>query len=98
VTFPGGGSCDGAVGGSFGGDVPLPSVAGGVTPADRKNGSAAAGGSSRGDDVPLPGASRRVIAADCETGSGPAASRGSDPTVPGARILGKTTDGRLCRY
>src|SRR5262249_12888265 len=86
-------SCDGAVGGSFGGDVALPSVAGGVTPADCKTGSAAAGGGSRGDDVTVPAASRRVIAADCETGSRPAASRGSDPTVPAARILGKATDG-----
>ena len=75
-------------GGSRGDDVMLP-----VTPADCKTGSAAIAGGSRGDDVTLPGAPRRVIAADCETGSGAVESRGSDPTVAGARILGKTTDG-----
>ena len=63
MTFPGGGSSDGAVGGSFGGDVALPSVVGGVTPADCKTGSATTGGGS-GDDVTLP-----VTPAGCKTGS-----------------------------
>jgi hypothetical protein len=65
--------------GSFGGDVALPSVAGGVTAADCKTGSAASGGGSRGNDVTLP-----VTAADCRTGSAAAGSgsRGDDVTLP----------------
>jgi hypothetical protein len=57
VTLPGGGSCDGAVGGSFGGGVLLPNVARGVTAADCKTKSTVAGsrsgGGSGGDDVTL---------------------------------------------
>jgi len=76
VTLPGDGSCDSAVGGSYGGEVALPG--GAVGAPDCKTGSGAAGGSvtlprsgggSCGGDVALPSTAGGVTAADCKTGS-----------------------------
>jgi hypothetical protein len=92
VALPGG-SCDGAVGGSFGGDVALPSVAGGVTAADCKTGSAATAGGSRGGDVTLP-----VTVADCKTGSVATCggSCGDDVTLPVTPVDCKTGSAATC--
>ena len=83
MTLPGGGSCHGAVGGSFDGDVALPSVVGGTTAADGKTGCKAVGSrnacGSCGGDVTLP-----VTVADCKSGSAATAggSRGGDVMLP----------------